>query len=148
MQRIFVLTYSTEDDLPQHKHLIDSQGYYERKAIVARKPFVGRVTLEDYAEFARNDTSIVWSRFPATVDVLSLHGLADTVVPPYDAFIYARALGNRTPGTHTLRYVEGADHNFTGCFDEVVDTVLEWWRMVERKELKTGVWHTGIRGKL
>ena len=32
----------------------------------------------------------------------------------YDATIYARALGARSPGTHNLAYVEEADHNFTG----------------------------------
>ena len=60
------------------------------------------------------DTSIVWTQFPSHVDVLTLHGLKDDVVPPYDAFIYSRAYGARTPGTHNLRYVEDADHNFTG----------------------------------
>lgn len=32
--------------------------------------------------------------------------------------------------------------------EEVVDTVLEWIQQQDRKELKTGVWHTGIKGKL
>ena len=32
----------------------------------------------------------------------------------YDAVIYARALANRSPGTHNLHLVEEADHNFTG----------------------------------
>lgn len=31
----------------------------------------------------------------------------------YDAIIYSRALGARTPGTHNLHLVEKADHNFT-----------------------------------
>ena len=32
----------------------------------------------------------------------------------YDALIYARALTDRSPGTHNLHLVEDADHNFTG----------------------------------
>lgn len=31
----------------------------------------------------------------------------------YDAVIYSRALGARTPGTHSLHLIEEADHNFT-----------------------------------
>jgi len=133
---------------PENQQQIDAQGYYEVKAVVARKPFSARVTVEDHHEFARIDSSIFWDRFPASVDVLTMHGLKDAVVPPYDAFIYAQALGARTPGTHNLCYVEDADHNFTGIADQVVATVLEWWGMLERKELKTGIWHTGVKPKL
>ena len=111
------------------------------------------------------ETSIAWTQFPPSVDVLTLHGLRDGVVPPYDAFIYARIYGARKPGTHTLRYVEEADHNFTGVStpdvtmvaslsrshqipEEVNDTVLEWMAQQERNELTTGLWHTGLRNKL
>ena len=73
-----------------------------------------RLRKEDYDAFASIDTSVAWTQFPAHTDVLSLHGLRDAVVPPYDAFIYARIYGSRTSGTHILRYVEEADHNFTG----------------------------------
>jgi len=98
--------------------------------------------------FVKWDTSFVWDRFPPAVNVLTLHGLADQTVPSYDALIYARALGTRSPGTHTLHLVEDADHNFTGRQDEVVDTILEWWE-AQRNDLKTsGVWMTGVRGKL
>ena len=31
----------------------------------------------------------------------------------YDAILYSRALGNRSPGTHNLCLIEDADHNFT-----------------------------------
>ncbi|THH17003.1 hypothetical protein EW146_g3725 [Bondarzewia mesenterica] len=95
----------------------------------------------------------------------------------YDAMIYSRAVGGRDGGTHNLHYVDGADHNFTGVrlcspragfgaserltpdscpflfcrnqqYDEVVDTILEWWDMHQRGQLRTGIWQTGIRGKL
>lgn len=32
----------------------------------------------------------------------------------YDSIIYARALGGRPAGTHSLHLIEGADHNFVG----------------------------------
>ncbi|KAI1789589.1 ectomycorrhiza-regulated esterase [Ganoderma leucocontextum] len=136
------------DHSHSHKEELERQGFIEQRAMVARKPFVVRVRKEDYEAFASVDTSIVWTQFPAHIDVLTLQGLRDAVVPPYDAFIYARAYGARTPGTHTLRYVEDADHNFTGMPEEVVDTVLEWMSQQERNELTTGVWQTGLKNKL
>ncbi|KAH9936277.1 ectomycorrhiza-regulated esterase [Fomitopsis serialis] len=130
---------------PEIKAQLERQGYYEVKAVVARQPVSMKVTIQDHHEFASLDTSIVWDRFPAAIDVLTIHGLKDAVVPPYDAFIYAKILGARSPGTHNLAIVEEADHNFTGRSDEVVDTVLEWLDMLEHKTLKTGIWHTGVR---
>lgn len=49
----------------------------------------------------------------------------------YDAVIYSRALGARSPGTHNLHLVDDADHNFTGvsafttklAFDETMKNV-------------------------
>ncbi|KAI0712203.1 ectomycorrhiza-regulated esterase [Earliella scabrosa] len=136
------------DDLELHKDQLEKQGYIERNYTVARKPVVSRLYQKDYDEFASVDSSVAWTQFPPHVDVLSLHGLKDAVVPPYDAFIYARIYGARNPGTHTLRYVEDADHNFTGMPEEVVETVLEWMIQQEQGELTTGVWHTGVKGKL
>ena len=31
----------------------------------------------------------------------------------YEAVIYSRAFGSRSPGTHNLCLIEDADHNFT-----------------------------------
>ena len=75
-------------------------------------------------------------------------GLIRGVFFRYDALIYSRALGSRTPGTHNLQMVEDADHNFTGRQDDVVDTILEWWRARAARRLTTGVWMTGERGRL
>jgi len=127
---------------------IDTKGYYEWHVAVARKPTIGRIYLKDLQDFMSWDTSIVWNEFPAHVDVLSIHGIQDQTVPVYDALIYARALADRSPGTHNLHLVEGADHNFTERQDETVDTILEWWQMQQRGQLKSGIWKTGIRVKL
>jgi len=115
---------------------------------VAGKKITVDIYPEDIEQFTKWDTSIVWDHFPPTVDVLTLHGLSDQVVPPYDALIYTRALSVRTPGTHTLHLIEGADHNFTGHRDEVVDSILGWWASCQNCEIKTGVWLAGARGKL
>lgn len=86
----------------------------------------------------------------------------------YDAIIYAQIFGARKPGTHNLCYSEDADHNFTGVSrifsvlfsnmtdssfdlkmsDFVIDTILEWWTQLEHGQLQTGIWNTGVRGKL
>ncbi|KAJ7727371.1 Alpha/Beta hydrolase protein [Mycena metata] len=126
-----------------------ANGYYDWTTTVARKPVTVRMCPEDLELFCSWDTSLVWDKFPAKVHALTIHGLSDQTVPPYDAIIYARALGARSPGTHTLHMVEGADHNFTGRQDQVVDYILEWWDLHERGELKSsGLWMTGVRGKL
>jgi len=127
---------------------IEANGYYEWKAVVARKPVVGRVYPDQLADFAAWDTSFIWTEYPAQVDVLSVHGTQDQVVPVYDSVLHARALSDRSPGTHTLHLVEDADHNFTGRQDEIVDTILEWWAMHQEKRLKSGIWHEGVQVKL
>ncbi|OJA21030.1 hypothetical protein AZE42_02335 [Rhizopogon vesiculosus] len=126
----------------------DTQGYYEWKVTVARQPVVQRIYPHDLEEFSRWNAAIVWEKFPANIDVLTVHGLADKTVPSYDAVIYSRAFGSRTPGTHSLHLIEEADHNFTNRQDEVVECILEWWDALNQRRLKTGIWMTGVRGKL
>jgi len=127
---------------------IDTKGYYDWNVTVARKPVTARIYAKDLQDFMSWDTSIVWHQFPPHVDVLSLHGIQDQTVPVYDALIYARALTNRSPGTHNLHLVEYADHNFTSQQDETVDIILEWWQMQQCGQLQSGIWNTGVLGKL
>ncbi|KAK0459971.1 Alpha/Beta hydrolase protein [Desarmillaria tabescens] len=128
-----------------------SQGFHIWTPTVARKILSIKIHPEDVENFCKFDTSLVWDRFPQGTDVLTIHGLSDTQVPPYDAVIYARALSNRDPGTHSLHLMEHADHNFVGRRDEVVATILEWWDAHERKDLQSGIWRgtaTDLRGKM
>ncbi|KAF8968918.1 Alpha/Beta hydrolase protein [Flammula alnicola] len=64
----------------------------------------------------------------------------------YDALIYARALSDRTPGTHTLHLMEDADHNFTGRQDDVVDAIIQWWDLRGAERLRRGSGLLGSRG--
>jgi len=123
------------------------QGFYSWDVTVARKKFAVKITPEDLQKFVDWDTSLIWDHFPSTTDVLTLHGLQDETVPPYDALIYARALSNRSPGIHTLHLMENADHNFTGRRDDVVDAILQWWDVRHRGEAKTEIWVEEIKGK-
>ncbi|ETW82132.1 Esterase/lipase/thioesterase [Heterobasidion irregulare TC 32-1] len=158
----------------QYQASFKERGYYDWETVVARKRVVGRIYPSDIEQFANwRGTAAVWDKFPQHTDVLSVHGLADKTVSPYDSMIFARALGAREGGTHNLHYIEDGDHIFTGvrllpvllCLtiliasimgfsaiaqkhDEVIQTILAWWEMRTRGELRTGVWQTGIRGKL
>ncbi|KAJ7062341.1 Alpha/Beta hydrolase protein [Mycena amicta] len=128
---------------------IEKDGYYDWTSTVARKPVTVRLWPSDLEDFVRWDTSYIWDQFPARIHALTIHGLADQIVPPFDALIYARALGGRTPGTHTLHMLETADHNYTGRQDEIVEYILEWWDLQARGEIKaSGLWMTGLRNKL
>ncbi|KAJ3881980.1 ectomycorrhiza-regulated esterase [Lentinula edodes] len=136
------------EDIKQWQRSMSAEGHHVWSPIVARKQVSFKIYPEDMTNFANWDTSFVWDSFPASPDVLTIHGLSDMAVPSYDAIIYARALNERVPGTHNLHLMEDADHNFTGRQDEVVDIILEWWDKHAQRTLKTGIWMSGIRGKL
>ncbi|EIN12490.1 ectomycorrhiza-regulated esterase [Punctularia strigosozonata HHB-11173 SS5] len=131
-----------------YKEQFEARGFYEWNVRVAGKPVTGIIRPKDVEAFATWDNSLVWDRFPAHVHALTIHGIADTTVPPYDATIWARALGSRSPGTHNLHYVDEADHNFTGKRDEVTNAICDWWASAERGELTTGILYTGVRAGL
>ncbi|EIM86130.1 alpha/beta-hydrolase [Stereum hirsutum FP-91666 SS1] len=129
-------------DLAAFAPSIAQHDYYDWHTTIARKPFVGRIYPGEIEECMRWDSSIVWDKFPGHIDVLTIHGLADITVPPYDATIYARAFGGREgSGTHNLAFVENADHNYVahGCRDEATEIILLWWDLHEKKLLTTGV---------
>ncbi|KAG0704852.1 ectomycorrhiza-regulated esterase [Suillus ampliporus] len=136
------------DNVKNYKEQWDTKGYFERTLSVARQTVVERIYPHDLEEFSQWNTEIVWDKFPAHIDVLTLHGLADKTVPVYDAVLYSRIFGARTPGTHSLHLIEEADHNFTNRQDEIVDCILGWWDAHDQGRLKTGIWMTGVRVKL
>ncbi|KAI9573500.1 Alpha/Beta hydrolase protein [Boletus coccyginus] len=136
------------DGTEAYKEEFATKGYHDWNVVVARKAVVQKIYPHDLEEFSRWNSGIVWDNFPSSIDVLTIHGLADRTVPVYDAIIYARIFGARTPGTHNLHLIEDADHNFTGHQDEIVDCILEWWEAKRLGSLVTGVFRTGIRNKL
>ena len=72
---------SKQDGTDAWKSDYEATGYHEIRATVARKVVVEKIYPRDLEEFAAFDTSLVWDMFPAHVDVLTLHGLADETVP-------------------------------------------------------------------
>ncbi|KAF8631027.1 hypothetical protein AX15_002638 [Amanita polypyramis BW_CC] len=140
MQRVY-----ESDSTKIWQKSFDEQGYHDMTAPVARQPVNFRIHADDFHKFANWDTSFIWSQFPSATDALIIHGLSDDRVPPTDALIYAKALSDRVPGTHSLHLVEGADHNYTGLHDELVSSILEWWELRQRHELKGGIWLPGAQ---
>ncbi|KAF8644399.1 hypothetical protein AX16_008460 [Volvariella volvacea WC 439] len=126
----------------------EKQGFFIWTVTVARKQRSVRIYPEDVQSFVDWDTSFVREQFPQAAHVLTIHGLNDKTVTPYDALIYANILSSRSPGTHTLRMMEGADHNFTGRQDEVVDTILTWWDATQKGQTKNTMWIPELQGKL
>ncbi|KZS92220.1 ectomycorrhiza-regulated esterase [Sistotremastrum niveocremeum HHB9708] len=123
-------------------------GHYDLKANVAGRDLTLLAKREDIEGILKLDQSFVWDTFPSHTHVLTIHGLKDTLVPPYDALIYARALSNRAPGTHTLHLIEEADHNLRGFLKEVIETILAWLASAQRGRLKDGIWPAGVPVKL
>ncbi|KAG8807791.1 hypothetical protein FRC17_004271 [Serendipita sp. 399] len=65
-----------------HADAIKAQGYGIWKVKVAGKPVDAKVYPHDIEAFSNWDTSYVSKDFPPNVDVLTIHGLEDGIVPP------------------------------------------------------------------
>ncbi|KIM24729.1 hypothetical protein M408DRAFT_331689 [Serendipita vermifera MAFF 305830] len=121
------------------------KGYGEWHVRVAGKPVIGKIYPKDVESFASWDISYIASSFPDPVNVLTVQGMADAIVPPHDAILYAQAFGNpKRSGRHTLHYVEGADHNYSGPghHEDVIVTIVEWLQSCEEgSQPVTYLWH-------
>lgn len=60
---------------------LQKQGYYEWNVTVAGKAVVARMHPRDVEDYCNWDTSFVWEQFPQETHVLTIHGLADKMVP-------------------------------------------------------------------
>lgn len=69
------------DAAETYKEEFASKGYYDWKVVVARKAVVQKIYPRSLEEFSRWDSSIVWDKFPMSIDVLTIHGLVDEIVP-------------------------------------------------------------------
>lgn len=82
----YISRFANEPEESNSAHVwqksFDEQGYHDATVPVARQPVTFRIHADDFKNFAEWDTSFVWSQFPSAADVLSIHGLADNIVPP------------------------------------------------------------------
>jgi len=144
--------YKMDRLLETNGYLVDAwrqQGYYERKATVARKQVVSRIYPDDFYGFVNWKNDFIWTDCPSQVHILTIHGIADQVVPVYDAVIWADATSSRNPGTHQLHLIEKGDHNLIGVHDEVIQVILDWWQDLQSGSLlSSGIWRTPYRSHL
>ncbi|KAG8861395.1 protein translocase subunit [Tulasnella sp. 330] len=131
-----------------HAEEIQKQGFWVWSASVAGRQIQRKCYPHDLEEFINWDTKGVVTDFPPRADVLSIQGLADRILPPYDGLLYAQGLSGRSGGSHTLHLIEEADHNFVGFHDEVVETILDWWDRRQRGLLKDGIWIPSDKTKM
>lgn len=61
------------------------------------------------------DMAAISARIPTSVQVLTIHGVADDIIPVKDADSFDAVVAN-----HTLVKLDGAGHNFGGYVNEVV----------------------------
>lgn len=111
------------------------QGFY--KWTIRRKGKLEDIIVKeaDVEEFASFDTSHVYKLSKAT-SVLTCHGAADFIVPVHDAAMYSNIIP-----THTLKLFPTADHNFKGCYQELVDTILRYFKVQENEAVRA--WRFG-----
>ena len=69
------------DGAGAYKEQFATKGYYDWNVVVARKAVLQKIYPHDLEEFSRWNTGIVWDKFPSTIDVLTVHGMADRTVP-------------------------------------------------------------------
>ncbi|KAH8920983.1 alpha/beta-hydrolase [Atractiella rhizophila] len=113
------------------KSQFDTVGYVE----VKHGNRVGRGTKQHIIDFATFPSSRTITDFPKDTHVLTIHGTKDEIVPFNDAEIYHLIFSVRDgTGTSELKAVEGADHNFVGKFDILIDTIIEWLLRLQRME--------------
>lgn len=55
--------------------------------------------------------------------MLTVHGSMDRIVPVEDAMEFAKFIPN-----HKLHIIEGADHEYTSCQDELASVVVDFVR--------------------
>ncbi|KAG9006117.1 hypothetical protein FRB94_000942 [Tulasnella sp. JGI-2019a] len=124
------------------------KGYWVMSARVAGTEVHRKCYPDSFEEFTSWDTSYVSTEFPPRADALTIQGLADKVIPPFDGILYAHALSGRSGVTHTLHLVEEADHNFVGFHDDLVETIVAWWNRKQQGMLKDGLWIVNERTKM
>ncbi|KAL7414757.1 ectomycorrhiza-regulated esterase [Mrakia frigida] len=110
---------------------------------VASKPLTVNVTAAQIEEFASWDNSYAKTKFPKEICVLNVGAGRDTVVPPWDVFLWQREWQGRI-GSTTMHVVELADHNLVGHHPEIVEMICGWNELVDREGKAPPVWDPAL----
>ncbi|KAL8280985.1 hypothetical protein RQP46_006664 [Phenoliferia psychrophenolica] len=113
-----------------HVAAFAKDGHFDWNVMVAGKMITRRLTPKSVTDFAEWDNSYLIKSFPQEMDCLTMHGEADTVVPVEAGWSHHKILSQRT-GSHTLKIVPGAGHNWVRPFDEPVNGIMEWLGKVD-----------------
>ncbi|GAA5813559.1 hypothetical protein MFLAVUS_007041 [Mucor flavus] len=120
---------------------LKAHGYFDWRVKQRDRIVSVKVTQKDVDKFIHWSNEHV-SRMPMSTCVLTCHGLKDTIVPPYNAAMFANKIPN-----HTLVLIPEADHNFRGKYEEVSNVVVNFFKRHEedqyRKALSMGQ-HTSL----
>ncbi|RKP12371.1 Alpha/Beta hydrolase protein, partial [Piptocephalis cylindrospora] len=99
---------------------LETKGYFEMEYNLRSGRRVIRATREDVASGDAWQKPFV-QNLPPSVRTLTIHGTKDTVNPLSEAVSFANYAPN-----HTLRLLEGADHNLRGFHDTVCAETISW----------------------
>ncbi|KAK7682354.1 hypothetical protein QCA50_014559 [Cerrena zonata] len=128
----------------EQKKMFAERDYFYHEGIIFGKTIAVKILGTDY----RTDLMQPLTRFPHATHALTIQGLADVTATPREAIRISSVLSSRTPGTHNLCFVDGADHIFTGRIETIITVILEWLAALEAKRLTTGLWYTPPRANL
>ncbi|KAI8142399.1 Alpha/Beta hydrolase protein, partial [Fennellomyces sp. T-0311] len=123
---------------PEIGEALDRQGYFDWK-VRKRDSFITiKVTRKDVERFITWDNShdvpCIVARMPKTTCVLTCHGTNDEIVPVYNAAMFSNIISN-----HQLKLIPGANHNFIGQYEEVVQAILEYFAEHEKNAFEKGI---------
>ncbi|KAK4599077.1 hypothetical protein RGQ29_009232 [Quercus rubra] len=92
-----------------------------------RGKFEYRVTEESLMDRLSTDSHAACLLIHPDCRVLTVHGSMDRIVPVEDAMEFAKFIPN-----HKLHIIEGADHEYTSCQDELASVVVDFVRTHSR----------------
>ncbi|KAG0346930.1 hypothetical protein BG004_000514 [Podila humilis] len=114
---------------PHILSLLDNQGYFDWEARAAGKDVTLRVTKQNFEDFIQFNTT-GFANIPAMTNVLLCHGSEDAVVPVKDIGDLQSLLSHAKT---TMRIISYADHNFKSHFNELSQTVAQYFAFEGRK---------------
>ncbi|CAO3644320.1 unnamed protein product [Cunninghamella blakesleeana] len=113
-------------NLTENKKQLEEQNHFIWSFKKDGKIQSRKVTNQEVNEFTSWDHSFV-AHMPKVTNVFTCHGLADELVSPYNAALFA----NNVP-THTLKLIPGANHNFIGKTNELMTAILDYFEEHEK----------------
>ncbi|KAI7899279.1 protein-tyrosine phosphatase-like protein [Cokeromyces recurvatus] len=113
---------------PEIGKALREHGYFDWHVKQRDRIATVKVTQEEVDKFHNYSNDFV-SRMPLSTCVLTVHGLKDNIVPPYNAAMFANKISN-----HTLVLIPDADHNFKGKFEQVTKAIVDFFAKHESSD--------------